>query len=381
MPSNSMAKLLINASRIKYSVLDELFKDIKIQSDTVNLFIDGHYLFYRLLKESNASDVYASEENEIIMEIVLAVLNTIGHYRRYIATRLGKSNRIFLVMNRKVPKYQGSLIHKYGKTHYETYDGTHKDYGPINVATEKAIEFISGLIPYFEDVFMIDSSGVEETVAMSYIMGCEEAQGDFNIIYTRNEMSFQLMDDHCVVLFPRRDESKIITAKTWSAYVTRTAKYEAPEIPVQYIPIYLSICGLKCRDIPSCYLRGSVNAIKTIKNLIDSGEVKDDISGKVFLDVISNLKTKKERKPSAEEAEIMRLVYKAVYIPACIAALTDAQKTKILSSIYNLYDQVGLEKINEKLIEFDDVLDITNLNMNRVNTRNTFWNFDEEVFF
>ena len=50
MANLSMVPLLINSSRIKYSVLDDIFDGYKIPDQTVNLYIDGYYLFYKLYR-------------------------------------------------------------------------------------------------------------------------------------------------------------------------------------------------------------------------------------------------------------------------------------------------------------------------------------------
>ena len=215
-----MAKLLVNASRIKYDILNELFADIEIKNSTVNFFIDAHRLYYRLLVNKNTSVVYANSENELIMDIVISTLNTIGHYRRYLFTRKKKSNRIFLIVNRRAPRFQNQLIYEYGKEQFDRYSTEDPLFGPINVAINKAMEYLEAIIPYFEDVFMINSNRIEECVAMKYIMDCEEAKGDFNILFTNSEFAMQLLNDDCIMLYPHQDKSKIYTHHNWVEYAT-----------------------------------------------------------------------------------------------------------------------------------------------------------------
>lgn len=370
-----MAKLLVNASRVKYDVLNELFENIDIKSDTVNFFIDAHRLYYRLLVNKNSSVVYANGINVLVMDIVLSTLNTIGHYRRYLATRKQKSNRIFLIVNRRTPRFQSKLIYEYGKERFDRYSTEDPNFGPINLAINKAMEYLESIIPYFEDVFMINSNRIEECVSMSYIMSCKEAKDDFNILYTNSEFAMQLLNEKCVMLYPHQDKSKLYTHHNWTDYVSRQLKkpLNITDIDVSYAPIFMAIHGLENRGISSRYIHGPKNILNAIQSVADSGLCKNNLSMEMFLDAIQTIPSKKERKPNASDAIVLNQLYKAFHIPTCIAALNSQEKTRILTGIYNLYDQVQLEQINEHLAQFDDIIDISNLNMNRVKSWLDLW--------
>lgn len=372
--SNSMAKLIIGMSRIKYDILNELFKDVKIESKTVNFFIDAHRLYYPFLTNRNEYTVYANDESELVMSIVLGTLNTIGHYRRYLATRLQRSNRIFVVVNRRVPKYQSSLIYGYGEKKFDTFATDHKDYGPINTAINKALNYLQSIIPYFEDVFLINSNRIEECVSMSYIMGCEEARKDFNILYTNSELALQLLNESCVMIYPNQDNSKLVTHKNWANFLLRGKKYKLDAtIDPSFVPIYLAIHGMENRGISSRYLRGEKETLSAIQNVSDMGGGKGGVSMQMFLDTLQTVPMKKERRPSVSDAEMLKQLYKAFHIPTCITALTPQEKARLLTGIYNLYDQAKLEQINEYLVQFDDIIELNNLNMNRVKTWLELW--------
>ena len=373
--SNSMAKLLVNASRVKYEVLNELFEDIDIKNDTVNFFIDAHRLYYRLLVNKNSSVVHANGINVLVMDIVLSTLNTIGHYRRYLATRKKKSNRIFLIVNRRTPKFQSKLIYEYGKERFDRYSTEDPNFGPINLAINKAMEYLESIIPYFEDVFMINSNRIEECVSMSYIMNCKEAKDDFNILYTNSEFAMQLLNDNCVMLYPHQDKSKLYTHHNWTDYASRQLKkpLNMTDIDVSYAPIFMAIHGIENRGISSRYIHGPKNILTAIQSVAESGLCKNNLSMEMFLDAIQTIPSKKERKPSASDVVVLNQLYKAFHIPTCIAALNSQEKTRIITGIYNLYDQVQLEQINESLAQFEDIIDISNLNMNRVKTWLDLW--------
>ena len=78
----NMIKLIINASRIKYTILDELLKPIKIQQSTINFLIDMSCVFRKIYQNKNNVYELFHDTDEFVMDIVVAILNTVAHYRR-----------------------------------------------------------------------------------------------------------------------------------------------------------------------------------------------------------------------------------------------------------------------------------------------------------
>lgn len=359
----NMIKLIINASRIKYTVLDELLKPIKIQQSTINFFIDMSCIFRKIYQNKNNVYELFHNTDEFVMDIVIAILNTVAHYRRYLYTRLGKSNRIFLVYNTQIPAFQKSLLIHYGEKVYPMYQTNHPDFGAMNHAIQKAIHFIQEIVPYIEDVFFIENQKVEELVTMSYIMGCEEVKNDFHIILTRNPMVYQMLDDRCVSLYPKRDESKLITSNTWATFETSKIQYTPPAFRTNFVPIFLAIRGIKERNISPVYLRGITQIFKLFEKLESGHYLGERFSLQTFLDSISIIQKNKERLPTDNDIILMKRMYRAFHIPSGVAAMTTVQYNTILTSIYNIYDQTGLEQLNELLIQTNDILSLQDLNM------------------
>lgn len=359
----NMIKLIINASRIKYAILDELLKLIKIQQSTINFLIDMSCVFRKIYQNKNNVYELFHDTDEFVMDIVVAILNTVAHYRRYLYTRLGKSNRIFLVYNTQIPAFQKSLIANYGEKQYTIYQENHPDFGAMNVAIRKAIHFIQDIVPYIEDVFFIENQKVEELVTMSYIMGCEETKNDFNIILTRNPMVYQMLDKRCITLYPKRDESKRITSDTWTAFEASKLQYNPPAFRTNFVPIFLAIRGIKERNVSSVYLRGVSQIFKLFERLESGHYLGDRFSLQTFLDAIPMIQKNKERLPTDNDIILMKQMYRAFHIPTSVAAMTATQYNTILTSIYNIYDQTSLEQLNELLIQTDDILNLQDLNM------------------
>jgi len=79
---------------------------------------------------------------------------------------------------------------------------------------------------------------------------------------------------------------------------------------------------------------------------------------------------------TAEETKSVTSLYKAINIRANLAAMSSASKTRMTNSLVNLYDQTGLEELNN-MLDSDDVLNLTDLNMNKVKIPKSYWNWDD----
>lgn len=73
----------------------------------------------------------------------------------------------------------------------------------------------------------------------------------------------------------------------------------------------------------------------------------------------------------------MTLLYKAIDVRTSMAALTSAQKARINNSLVNLFDQSGLEELNELIAMADDTINLTDLNMSKAREPKSYWNWDD----
>ena len=368
----SMVPLLINSSRIKYSVLDDIFDGYKIPDQTVNLYIDGYYLFYKLYRSEYEVDIYETSISQFIKDTVIAVLNTIAHYRRYIVTRMRKFNRIFVVFNRRSPVYQTELIPQYGKTYYEKLYPTHFRYGSINMIVEQAIEMLQDLCNYIEDIYVIDSRKIEDHITIAYL---QTLYNGFNIYFTRNELvSLLLEEDRSLLLYPKRDDSYVINSIGYFQKFFSGIKYKPTYLTSKYAKFYFCLSGIKSKSIPPTCVKGTIKGAKILDSMIEDNSIDIHTS---ITNFVSKLPKYLGRELTKKEESDLTLLYRAIDIRTASAAMTNAQKARIHSSLVNLYDQAGLEELNELVSSEDDVINLTSLNMNKVREPVSFWNWDE----
>ena len=288
MSATSIAKYLIGASNIKYEVLDEIFKDVVIKSDIINLYIDTDYVFHRLYRNSTNSDLYAVEGNVLIMDIVVTMVNMLGHYRRYFATRLHKDNRIFLVFNTKAPVFQKHCYPGYGESYYKKYKRHNKDYSEITAVIQAAYKFIKTIVVYFEGLYCIDNTGIDNLTVIQHIRLNEVVKNDYSIIFTRNLLACQLVSDKCSVLYTKRDNSYMVTDKDPYKAILDGKKTSSGKLTASLITFCFGLSGYteRCLESPAC--RGIVSGIKTVKKLLDEGKITPTTSIASFIEAIQN---------------------------------------------------------------------------------------------
>ena len=196
----SLIRYLIGASRVKYEVLENLYATIPTMQYRMGvMYVDAHSIFYRLFREKDFSTVYADSMNELVRDLVVGFFNVIGHYRRFMATRLQLDNDIYVMFNPDLPKWHEHYTDKNGWCHdkYKRYDQKHPDYGFHAKAIRKAYSFIVGLSPYFEGIYCIDSTGIDEFALMA---GMGFSDDTFYTIYSRNMYCTQFVRKNVVQL-------------------------------------------------------------------------------------------------------------------------------------------------------------------------------------
>lgn len=368
---SSMVRYLIGRARIKYSVLDQLFRGVYIQQPGVVMFVDASSILYRLYRNRDLDMIYSVDPSIIIKDLVISFLNTLAHYRRYMMTRLNKTNDIIVFFNRIPPDYQTMIYPDYRKSWYKLFDPKHPDFGPLTAIVEEAFNFIQGLVPYFEGIYVIDNIGVDDFTAMYHMMNSPKYKDWYHLIFSRNMLTTQMIDNSCSVLYNKRDDSYMITNGTvFKNGILKGRKTGASEnLTPKMLPFIWTLGG--CSDIDlkkSKYANGVADAVKMLNPLADQRLLQDTMSIQGFLkELAKNVKENQVELKSIPDQLVNR--YRILNLQFTSAALTDSQKINIWKSCVDLYDQFGLEEINDRLAMIgssEELLEITNLNMSTV---------------
>lgn len=381
----SMAKFLVGRSRIKYAVLDQLFRPMHISQDRMVMYIDMSSVLHRLYRKGDLDMIYSVSPEIVTKDLVLSILNTVGHYRRYIMTRLGLTNDIIMIYNRRVPDFQGLLFPKYRNKWYDVINPKNPEFGPLTQVVETAYGFIESIVPYFEGIYCMDAQGVDEFTVIKHLMD-SKYYGEcwYHLIFSRNTLPTQLVGPNCSVLYNKRDDSYLITpANVYSNSVLRGRKTGASAtLTPNLLPFIWCLGG--CADIElkrSKYSSGTTDMVKKLNVLVDKGVIREDMSIQAFLKEFANhIPENKAELKSLPEELINR--YRIVDLNLSTKAITQSQEIDIWKTHVDLFDQNALEDINERLVEIDsdgELIDIANLNMSNAEGeyRNSTLNFDD----
>ena len=362
----SMIKYLIGSVQTKFSVLEDLYRGFdRDRYKMMVLLVDAHTMM-RKLHVKDRSVLLADNTAESVRDIVVGFLNVLGHYRRFMATRLGMDNDIYVMFNRRAPKYNRRCIAEFseGLEHY--YDPSNPEYGAMNRAVELAYQFIMGLSPYFEGIYCLDMPGVNEFALMARMGFPDDV---YYTIVTRNRFGFQLIRDNVSVLRPKRDDSYLLTAKNFydRGILRETKQRGDPRITPDMLPLFWTLTGLGDVEVGGTEHVTSVSQMTRIAiRMLDEGALVPGISIQSFLKNLTDFLPPKKRMAFRVDSGHLGDRYRGLSANLAGYAITPDQMAKVVAQCYDLYDETALEDLNQKLVDSSvnpETLALENLNM------------------
>lgn len=375
----SLVRYMIGAARIKYEVLDEILSrhpDLQGRLGRFNMavmLVDAHSIFYRLYREKDLAAIYADNKKLLVRDLVVGFVNVIGHYRRYFATRLGLDNDIIISFNRKADKYKQSLYPDYNDKQIKRYKQNNPDYGFINQALDDAWNFICSIIQYFEGIYCVNESGVDDFTQLRDAIVISDS--NLYIVFSRNLIPLQLLsatDDgipNWYQLFNKRDNSICVNKNDFmKKVILADRKLDAHElIRPEDLPYLWAFGG--CPDIGmkgTKHARGIVDSVKLANKLLRDHPYR--ISSYSFPQYCDALEPYiRTPIPSLRfDQRKLEKRFKALNISLAISALSRYHHLGIASNMIDLFDQTSLENLNDTLAAMGDnpnLLELENLNM------------------
>ena len=400
----SLADMLIGASMIRFDILDQLFEPIKIKQKQVVFHLDLNAILCRIYQKNTwtADALSQVDPNMLKLRIIISVLNAIAHYRKYMTFRLRKKNTIVVTYDYQLTAHQKKNYPKLQEEHMDSYRIDHPVFGPINQVIREAYSYIQAVCSYLDDIFCIDpDTGVDSVTTMGLVKQDKRYQDSFHILFTRNLIAGQLCDDHTVLIYNKREHSKLLTDKTIISdglmmeerRTRKNTREKAQEkLTPAMVPYVITITSTRKISTAVKSFRWSLeDGIHIILEMLDRKLITNQVSIYSFLDGLEQLmterkskkKTRKKRKkklkmgkqfkqqmeawliehPPAPPAvdpipdfvinnktyEELIGRYRAVAFSITSAAVTKQQILKIYSRMYNLYNQEYLEELNEIL--------------------------------
>lgn len=377
----SMIRYIIGSSRIKFSILENLYAPIRLDKyKLMVMYIDAHSIFYRLYRNSAMELITDKNKPMIIRDMVIGFWNVIGHYRRFMATRLHMDNDIFVMFNRRKSEYHSSLIHGYNSNLIHRYDKDDKDYGLLNELVDESWKYICSISPYIEGVYCLTNDGIDDFALMKKI-GFDNPNCYYTI-FTKNSYAMQFIGPNVSMLVNKRDDSYLLTHKNWLRDgILRGKKSDGVSTLFQPQMLPLAWAFVGCSDVSVKHTRHIMqlpNMMRKMSNHIETEELFADISFESFMELIENdFNTGKLAVQSDKTLLINR--YKAFSGYLSAASISKDKMMKVMAQCIDIFDENELEKLNNILASGSDnpeVLDLTNLNMS--NGIGNYYNNDWE---
>ena len=367
----TLIKPIVGMSMLKYKELDDLFSEIDIEQDTVVLYFDLYSIICRCYSKDFEQKLDRVSGNFRIIDFVIAILNCIGHYRLYFASRLNKKSKIILTHNVKITDYQKDCYPKFRKGYIEKFNPKNSDYYTINMTALAAYKMIQSICTYIDGIYVIDyDCGMDPVSIMAYIRDLPDFKNYYHVLMTRDLVATQLIGNDTAQLFISRGNQRLITTKTalidgilyksikHSAYPIATIKNSIAGTSL--IP-YVAMLG-GCDHVLKAFkgIKGPIEAASIIADMKVNGYITSDTGPSTFIERYMDYLNEtmddipKGKNYTDEDLDEMMLRYKAFSIPLNLAASTKSRKLNVTKRLIDMYDQSYLENITDMLSAMND---------------------------
>ena len=346
---NSALDPLFNSLKIKYGLLDDIFRknDITIKSKDVNIFIDLDSLFRSIFNPMVGEIIYTGNDNDYkhhVKNMISNILNLASHYRRYF-TKMKIYSRIYLLSshpfndlkgcnNFYVPGYRKKFNSKLREPNFTLL---------LKVLIE-SLDMLRLIVDCIDDLFLITSSSLETAIIPKVINDMIDPNTNDNIIITKDNYYYQYAcSDNYYILRPRfNDESYLIKKSTLIDTVKREANVKT-EIMVSssFYTFIKTILGDRNRSIPKISGIGVAKILKILRESIDNNYISsicNDIYG------LSRLVDKKHQENLLNNYSVTDIEYQV----KCIGL---ADKNIIKTQLVNKFDNLSLKELNDDLFK------------------------------
>lgn len=301
---------LINAKKIQYQRLGTIFQDFfpknleEKQFRNINIFIDVQSLLKQLYNpEVLESLSYTKQEDRIV--IASEILNLIGHYRHYFASRHQMFTTFFLSYSSKQATVPVALYPEYKKEYYEKRnDLNHPTFGALNKIVRYSLQICKTFLNYVPNAYFLDTGGIDPSVIPTYIMKTFVKDEDYNLILTNDETHYQdllLKDKVGIVEMRGSEKSVLITRENIWDHLLKSTKKSVSDFPHLHDKLiwYLDpMISHKTYGLSAIGRKGAATGLALLNKVITAGELPNVI-GATPMDVLeagSKLFTKEEDK-------------------------------------------------------------------------------------
>jgi hypothetical protein len=323
-------------NRIKFAVLDELFKDkFEKKHKEVSIHIDLHTILEPLYDSKNYEETnWLNDKTNTVM--TACIINLCAHYRLY----FGKNKlatKIYLYFGSEKPRNNSEYYNEYGYKFFDKSSKDNEDYKPINKEVYFSLNLIKTIATYIPGVYYIDCKNTEPMNSASYMITKDPS--DFNLVLSKDPLWYQCIAlTNTEILRLKRDESMLITRENILEFLLKGAAYENQFVSYEQLSILYSFAGLKSRDIKGLSGYGYTKIVKILDLAIERGLLRSKYTHiKNIIDEIYN----------GNQEDYLVNVFRAIDLTFQLNNMTTAQKTSLTDCIKDKYNKRDMLKLNQ----------------------------------
>ena len=283
MENTETLEKILNSKKIRYDNLNILFKDylnpFEKKGKNVNIFVDIQSITKQMYAPATLEQLnYLKDADRII--IASEILNFVGHYRHYFASRHEMFTKFYFVHSYTSSAYHTKLYPTYRNDYYEKRNNmSHPMFGNLNKILMYNMKFVKTILNYIPEAHFIDSGKIEPSIFPNYIIDNHVDVEDMNLILTNDETYFQdlLLKDKTFILEMRgSDKSKLITRELLIDKLLDSSKKSSndfPNIDSSFIKIIDGMVPHKNYNTPAVARKGYATSLSLLEKKISEGKI------------------------------------------------------------------------------------------------------------
>lgn len=278
---------IINTHKVKYTVLDEIVKNMNIGKDieNINIYINLDSIFGAFYRDDIADNI-KSLNNGDHTTLCAEIANIAAHYRRYFWTRHYKKTTFYFYYMNKKPKFNREIYPEYADNLIERKKKSNIKYHAVNKIIKDNLMLFAIMCPLLPKVYLSLSEKLEPSL-IPYHFIKKSKDTDYNIVLTKDEYEFQLLGlENTEILRLSSDKTFLINRDTLVLYLLKSAKYKPNNfIDGRYYENILPLITCKSRNVKAIKGYGKVALLKRIDKNFE--HLSPELSFNLLLSIIN----------------------------------------------------------------------------------------------
>lgn len=276
---------ILNSKKLNYKTLLYILKPYLNTKNignfnVVNIYIDFNSIV-KSLYNPDTINYFNSLKNNDKYVISSLILNMIGHYRHFFASRLKCYTTFYFLYNSLEDKRLLKINKDYNKDYYEKrFDLNHQIFGVLNTIMKENIKVIKTFIKYVPNAHFIDSNDIDLRGSFDIIRNNYTEEGNLNLILSNDDLFYQelIYDDTLILELRGNEKSRIISSENVFETIKRDTKSKALEdesiiLFPESLSILQSLTSHKNHNIKGIKRYGYATGIKFIQKILNKKNI------------------------------------------------------------------------------------------------------------